>query len=1082
MKHFCDFQMRGLGSLLRALLHHVILIKRSAIAPTRHSSALLPLLVLMVALLSSNHTQAAALVPFGSIWKYLDDGSNQSNAWRTADFEDDGWASGPGQFGYGDGDEATEVSYGTNAELKHITTYFRTVFNVPDTNAFTNLVLNIIRDDGAVVYLNGVEVFRSGMAAGTVSYTTLATSNGENSTGTTNVSPARLVNGANLIAVEVHQNDPDSSDLSFDLELTDGRSDSPNVSIVSPINNASIAGPGNLTVTVSAIDPNGVVTNVQLFSGNTLLGVKANAPFTFIWTNAPSGAHILSATARDNDGLLTLSKTTRIVIGNGGSSNLVLLPAGSLWKYLDNGSNQGQAWRSNTFNDAGWSNGVAQLGYGDGDEVTTISYGPSSTAKFITTYFRRTFVISNIAQINPLGLRVLSDDGAVVYLNGAEVFRSNMPTGAVNHLTEALLSLSSPEEDTFIKTNLSTSGLIVGTNLIAAEIHQVSGSSSDLSFDLELLGSDYPSVLRGPWLNSVSWSNAVVKWRTSVDVNGRVRFGTNPVNLNFMVTGGVNDEHRLDLTNLAPKTKYYYSIGLTNGVLLSGPDYHFITPPLPGTRQPMRFWALGDAGTADVNQFNVRDAFYRMNGTNKLDAILMLGDNAYNAGTDSEYQRAVFDCYPTALRNTPLWSTIGNHETDQSTTPSSTIPYYQIFSLPQDGEVGGLASGTEDYYSFDYGNIHFVCLDSMTSSRSVTGTMAMWLTNDLAATTQDWLIAFWHHPPYTKGSHNSDTESQLVQMRQNILPILEAYGVDLVLCGHSHAYERSHLIDGHYGLSGTITPAMKLNTGGGRVQGAGAYVKPPGLTANEGAVYVVAGSAGKVSGGSFDHSAMFLSLNRLGSLYFEVSSNRLDATFLRETGLTNDTFTIIKGNTINVADVGVTERDTTQTNAVFMLTMAQTSAVPVTVSFAAGSESALLGVDFSAMSGMVTFNPGVRTQMVVVPVIGDLLIETNETFALNLFGNPLLVRSLARGTIFDNDNTNVVVAPTLGSVSRSNHVVFLRWPTVNGLTYRVEYKNDLNATQWQIFQPPISGNGSLYQFTDLTATNVPQRFYRVSVE
>jgi hypothetical protein len=178
----------------------------------------------------------------------------------------------------------------------------------------------------------------------------------------------------------------------------------------------------------------------------------------------------------------------------------------------------------------------------------------------------------------------------------------------------------------------------------------------------------------------------------------------------------------------------------------------------------------------------------------------------------------------------------------------------------------------------------------------------------------------------------------------------------------------------------------------------------------------------------------------------------------------------------------VTERDTTQTNAVFTLTMAQTSAVPVTVSFAAGSESALLGVDFSATSGLVTFNPGVRTQMVVVPVIGDLLIETNETFALNLFGHPLLMRSLARGTIFDNDNSNVVVAPTLGSVSRSNHVVFLRWPTVNGLTYRVEYKNDLNATQWQIFQPPISGNGSLYQFTDLTATNVPQRFYRVSVE
>ncbi len=1028
---------------------------------------------------------AASLVSFGSTWKFLDDGSNQAtnqnNIWRTADFEDDGWGSGPAQLGYGDGDETTEVSYGTNSELKHITTYFRIAFNVPDTNAFTNLVLNLIRDDGAVVYLNGVEVFRNGMPAGTINYNTLATSNGENSTGSTNLSPARLVQGVNLLAVEVHQNAADSSDISFDLELSDGRSDSPVVSITSPVNNAIIAGPGHLAITVSATDPNGVVTNVQLFSGNYLLGSKTSPPFDFIWSNAPSGAHYLSATARDDDGLLTASKTARIVIGNGGANNLVLLPAGSDWKYLDTGTNLGTAWRSNTFNDTGWSNGPAQLGYGDSDESTVVSYGPSATTKYITTYFRRTFVVTNLAAISPLVLRVLADDGPVVYLNGVEVYRTNLPAGVITNATRALVNLSTPQEDSFFATNLNPSLLVLGTNLLAVEVHQASQTSGDLSFDLELLGSDVPSVLRGPWLNSVSWSNAVVKWRTSTDVNGRVRFGTNPANLNFTVTGSLNDDHRLDLTNLAPNTKYFYSIGLTNGSLLSGPDYHFITPPLPGTKKPMRFWALGDAGTADVNQFNVRDAFYRMNASKPVDAILMLGDNAYNAGTDSEFQRAVFDCYPALLRNTPLWSTIGNHETDQSTAPSSSIPYYQIFSLPTDGEVGGLASGTEDYYSFDYGNVHFVCLDSMTSGRTPTGTMATWLTNDLANTTQDWLIAFWHHPPYTKGSHNSDTESQLIQMRQNILPILEAYGVDLALFGHSHAYERSHLLDGHYGLSGTITPAMKLNTGGGRVTGAGAYTKPSGLTANEGAIYVVTGSAGKISGGSLDHSAMFLSLNRLGSLYFEVASNRLDATFLRENGTTNDTFTIIKGNTISVADTGVTERDSGNTNAIFTLTMAQTSAVPVTVSFAAASETAQLGADFLASSGLVTFNPGVRTQTVIVPIVGDLLVEPDETFALNLSGSSFLTRSLARGTIFDNDTTNVVVAPMLGRISRSNNVVTLRWPTVNGLTYRVEYKDDLNATQWVILQPPIIGNGGVHVFTNF-ATNIPQRFYRVSAE
>jgi hypothetical protein len=1042
------------------------------------------LFFLTLAFFATENVRAAAFVPFGSTWKFLDDGSNQSNAWRSIDFEDDGWASGPAQLGYGDGDEATEVSYGTNAGNKYITTYFRQTFNVSDVSLFTNLVLNIIRDDGAVVYLNNVEVFRSNMPTGVVNHLTRALGgSSDNAAAGTNVSPSRLVNGVNLLAVEIHQDDDDSSDISFDLELTDGRSDSPSISITSPANNTTFLGPGNITITINASDPNGVVTNVQLFAGNSLIASKTNAPFTFVWSNVFSGAHIISATARDNDGLLTSSKTVRFVVGNGGSSNLVLIPAGSTWKYLDNGSNQGTAWRSNNFNDAAWTNGPAQLGYGDNDEATRISFGGVSTAKFITTYFRKAFIVEDVAAVNPLVLKLLRDDGVVVYLNGAEVFRSNMPTGSIGYLTEANVSLSSPEEDTFLRTNLNASALVNGLNVLAVEIHQADPTSADVSFDLELLGSDLPAVLRGPWLQAVSWSNAIVKWRTDADVVGRARFGTNPASLNFVVTeSSATEDHRLELTNLSPATKYFYSVGLPSGALLAGPDYCFTTPPLPGTRKPMRFWALGDCGTADVNQFNVRDAFYRMNGTNALDAILLLGDNAYNAGLDSEYQKAIFDTYPITLRNTPLWSTIGNHETDQSTSPSSSIAYYQIFSLPRSGEVGGLASGTEDYYSFDYGNIHFVCLDSMTSSLSATGAMAVWLEADLAATTQEWLIAFWHHPPYTKGSHNSDSETALIRMRQNFLPILEANGVDLVLCGHSHAYERTHLLDGHYGNSSTITPAMKLNSGGGRPNGAGAYVKPPGLAPNQGAVYVVAGSAGKISGGSLDHSAMFLSLNKLGSLYFEVNGDRLDATFLRENGTTNDSFTIIKGNTITVADVNVLEPDTNNVNAVFTLTLAQTSPVPVTVSYATASETALAGLDFGAASGSVTFDAGVLMQTVIVPILGDLLVEPDETFALNFSGTSLLTRSLARGTILNNDSTNIIVAPTFSSVSRSNQVLHLQWLAMNGLTYRVEYKDDLSDVQWQIFQPAISGDGSIYTFIDTTTTNVPQRFYRVSVE
>ena len=195
----------------------------------------------------------------------------------------------------------------------------------------------------------------------------------------------------------------------------------------------------------------------------------------------------------------------------------------------------------------------------------------------------------------------------------------------------------------------------------------------------------------------------------------------------------------------------------------------------------------------------MRDAFYTWTGSRDPDLVLELGDNAYNDGTDSEFQAKVFDIYGPLMKRVPFWSCLGNHETAQATAFVETYPYFDIYTFPKAGECGGVASGSEHYYSFDYGNVHVISLDSMTADRAPGGAMATWLANDLAATTSTWIICIFHHPPYTKGSHNSDTETPLIQMRTNLLPILEAGGVDLVLSGHSHSYERSYLLDGHYG-------------------------------------------------------------------------------------------------------------------------------------------------------------------------------------------------------------------------------------------------------------------------------------------
>lgn len=583
-----------------------------------------------------------------------------------------------------------------------------------------------------------------------------------------------------------------------------------------------------------------------------------------------------------------------------------LVGRGSIWKYLDNGSNQGAGWSAPAFDDSTWVSGNAQLGYGDGDEATVVAYGPDANNKYITTYFRKSFTVANPAAFVSLTLDILRDDGAVVYLNGAEIYRNNMPAGAIGYQTLASAAISGAEETTtFLQANgINPNLLAAGNNVLAVEIHQSGGTSTDISFDFDLIGqtsSPTASVTRGAYLQMGTANAMTVRWRTNIATDSRVQFGTTQGSLVSAQTDATpTTEHEIRLTGLAPNTKYFYSIGSTTQVLAGNDANHFfVTSPNAGQANPYRIWVLGDSGTADANAQAVRNAYLNYTGSTYTNLLLMLGDNAYESGTDADYQTAVFNMYPTVLRQTPLWATIGNHDTAQSTNPPSNLPYFQMFTLPTAAEAGGVASGTEKYYSFNYGNVHFVCLDSMTSSRAVGGAMYTWLQNDLSQNTQPWTIAFWHHPPYSKGSHNSDTETELVEMRANFLPLLESWGVDLVLAGHSHAYERSFLIDGHYGTSATFTNSMKKNPGGGRENIDGAYTKSAlSPVSNEGAVYAVAGSSGQISGGTLNHPAMFISLNNLGSMVLDINNDRLDAKFLRENGTVADYFTIIKGGTV----------------------------------------------------------------------------------------------------------------------------------------------------------------------------------------
>ena len=359
-------------------------------------------------------------------------------------------------------------------------------------------------------------------------------------------------------------------------------------------------------------------------------------------------------------------------------------------------------------------------------------------------------------------------------------------------------------------------------------------------------------------------------------------------------------QYEAKLKDLEPGTTYYYAV--FDGAKRLTPEdasYQFSTHPKPGIERPVRFWVIGDSGTGRAPQVAVHEAMLRTVAAEKqpLDFWLHVGDMAYNTGRDVEFQTRFFEMYERTLRNKVCWPAMGNHEGATSSGKTGIGPYYDAYVVPTRGETGGVASGTEAYYSFDYANVHFICLDSHDLSRKPGDPMANWLKADLEKTKADWLVAFWHHPPYTKGSHDSDKEADLTEMRKLIMPIIEAGGVDLVLTGHSHIYERSMLMDGAYGTP-TVSDNAILDDGDGDPAGDGAYRKSKGIKAHEGTVQVVAGNAGQTLGRNGSMPVMRSIVLEHGSVLVDVKGDTLTARMINREGVQSDIFSIVKRGSV----------------------------------------------------------------------------------------------------------------------------------------------------------------------------------------
>jgi lysophospholipase L1-like esterase len=206
-----------------------------------------------------------------------------------------------------------------------------------------------------------------------------------------------------------------------------------------------------------------------------------------------------------------------------------LIYGGSDWKYSDNGQDLGTGWTQLNYDDSGWSHGVARLGYGDATVAAPVSYGPNANNKHITTYFRHPFIVSADAGITNLNFRLARVDGAVVWLNGQEVFRNNLhPAGPVVYSDLALSRVTGDSAYKFFPTNVIVPRLSPGTNLVAVELHQSSVTNAALGFDLELLGSG--ARFPAPMLSAaVSGNNAVIAW-PATNTTGYTLYSTTDLN------------------------------------------------------------------------------------------------------------------------------------------------------------------------------------------------------------------------------------------------------------------------------------------------------------------------------------------------------------------------------------------------------------------------------------------------------------------------------------------------------------------------------------------------------------------------
>jgi hypothetical protein len=453
----------------------------------------------------------------------------------------------------------------------------------------------------------------------------------------------------------------------------------------------------------------------------------------------------------------------------------VLIPAGVTWKYLANGSNQGTV-AIGTFTTAAGLGGRSQLGFGDGDEARWFNGGPVHH-RYVTTYFRKSFNVPDTAPFTGYALRVKRDDGVVVYVNGTEVWRSNLPGGPIGYNTRASAA-AGDDGDTFRTINLGPGVCKTGTNVVAVEIHQVSATSSDVSFDLQLTGLTEATIDLG--VNEVvyQWSGAlqptsatVVAKLSRASTSCRLVVSTSSTLDSPLVSAAAtasssnNNMAKMTITGLQPGTTYYYAVqsgGLTD---TSPEDVGRFRTPVAGA-----FSFKFTVGSCAVNS---NHQVYTLMKNKAPLFHLATGDFHYanpNSGTDLgvhrlPYEQNMLSQLPSRdfFRRVPfayVWDDhdySGNNSNAASAGRANARRAYQEY-VPH----YTLAAGNGDvpiYQAFTVGRVRFILSDlrsERTSTHIMSATQKTWFKNQCLAARDKRLIIAWVTVVSFGGTHTDN--------------------------------------------------------------------------------------------------------------------------------------------------------------------------------------------------------------------------------------------------------------------------------------------------------------------------------------